>query len=94
MINSKSKAPHVEITALGQFVAEAVSKKSDTYTARSHTLTYDQSKDVATLSGDGRTDARLWRNNSLQPSEARTIRFSPKEGGRASIEGGSSIHIQ
>ncbi|MEX0939153.1 MAG: hypothetical protein WDZ59_14930 [Pirellulales bacterium] len=46
------------------------------FLARSHRMTYDQSKDLLTLEGDGTTDAQLWRQDrNNKPLEARAIQF-------------------
>ncbi len=90
--------PHVELTALGNVATEVASANGDEFNARSHTLTYDQSKDLitlrgATLEGGGRIDATVWRNNSPRPIEAGEIEFNPLAGGQIRIIDGSHLEL-
>jgi lipopolysaccharide export system protein LptA len=67
MPTAKEDEPSYEMEATGNTVVE-----SATYTARSQRVSYAQSKDLLILEGDGRTDARLYRQQRLNgaPSEA------------------------
>jgi hypothetical protein len=65
-----------ELEATGNTLVE-----NTAYTARAARLTYAQAKDLLVLEGDGRTDARLFRQQRLgaKPEEAaaRKILFWP-----------------
>lgn len=84
--------PSYELEAVGNTLVE-----SSTYTARAHRLTYAQAKGLLVLRGDGRNDARLFRQSSVDgktnTAAAREIRYWP-ETNRVQVDDIQSFDVQ
>ncbi len=60
-LNRSSRFGPIELSAVGNVTIEGSFGDQGTFTARSHTATYDQQKTMFVLQGDGRLPARLTR---------------------------------
>jgi len=82
--------PSRELEALGNVVVEG-NTDDGTFAARAVRLTYDETKDLLVLEGDGRTDAKLFRQQSpggpLSEFAARKIRYWPRTNRWLKVDG-------
>lgn len=91
-----SRKPWVEMVARGQTRVEGQSYTGLAFTGLAAQIRYDQSKDVLTLEGDGRSDARLYLQQSVGGQAnhiaARKLQYS-RSTGRYEIKDFGSLDL-